>query len=77
MDSSTAWEEIVGAFASPGIPIHVLRISNLRGWMNKMNKYTKISSALPSETTLKKLLEEAGDKDFEDTKRNSCKWYFF
>jgi len=65
-DSSRAWEEMVGAFASAGIPIHVLRNSNLRGWMNK---YTKISSALPSETTLRKLLEKAGDKDFEDTKR--------
>ncbi len=60
----TVWEEMVGAFAGAGVPLHVFSNANVRKWIQE---HVKIGQTLPSETTLRKCLVKNGEADFEAT----------
>lgn len=67
----TVWEEMVGAFAGAGVPLHVFSNTNVRNWIQN---HVKCGQTLPSETTLRKCLVKSGNSDLEATV-SKCRYF--
>jgi hypothetical protein len=62
--NKSQWNEMVSAFVSAGVPIHVFRNVKVQKWM-KAN--VKAGASFPCETTLRKMLVEEGRSDILQT----------